>query len=42
MCSYYYFVDEINEKIKNDRFLYVNLVYVYNIIIMIVVNIMNY
>jgi hypothetical protein len=33
MCSYYYFVDEINEEIKNDRFFNVNLVYVYNIII---------
>ena len=33
MCSYYYFIDEINEEIKNDRFFYVELVYLYNITI---------
>jgi hypothetical protein len=31
MCSYYYFIDEINEEIKNDTFFYVNFVYVCNI-----------
>ena len=33
MCSYYYFIDEINEEIKNDSFFLVDFVYVYNITI---------
>lgn len=33
MCSYYYFIDEINEEIKNDGFFYMEFVYVYNITI---------
>lgn len=28
MCSYYYFIDEINEEIKIDRFFLVSFVYV--------------
>ncbi len=32
MCSYYYFIDEINEKIKNDRFFNVDFFYLNNII----------
>ncbi len=33
MCSYYYFIDEINEEIKNDRFFLVDFIYLYNITI---------
>ncbi len=31
MCGYYYFIDEINEEIKNDSFFLVDFIYVCNI-----------
>ncbi len=35
MCSYYYFVDEIHEEIKNERFFMWNSFMCYNITIIL-------